>query len=94
VLFGTASTDEGGAAVINEYRRGYPSSIDFAMDRFVEQAALLWMRTDTHGTLTDFATHSGPSRINGCFDQPVWDAVERLSERVKIARQQINSHGG
>jgi hypothetical protein len=94
LLADCADTDEAGRRVLDLYLNGYNSSPEFAMDRFVEQAALLWMRTDRTGSLTDFATHTGASRINGCFTQPVWDAVERLSERVEIARKQINSLGG
>lgn len=98
LLAGTATPDDGIAAVIDHYRRGYKGqcsigSTDFADDRFCEQAALMWMRTDGAGSLTDFAHHTGCSKINQSFDQALWDAVERLEKRVKEAREAINNLG-
>lgn len=85
---------EAGRIVLNEYIRGYPSSKEFALDRFCEQAALLWMRCDFDGRIADFAHHAGHSRINHIFDEDVWAAVKRLEQRVESARAEINSFGG
>jgi len=77
--------------VIRLYCRGYNSSLETALDRFCEQAALMWMRLDNTASVADFAHHAGFSRINHCFDNAVWAAVERLETRVRIAREQINA---
>lgn len=94
MLEGTTSSEEASRIVLNEYIKGYPTKLTDALDRFVEQACLLWMRTDANATLTDFATHMGPSRINHHFCKDVMAAVTRLEERVASARKQINSFGG
>jgi DNA polymerase-1 len=94
LLADCTTNEQAGRKVIDLYLEGYPSSREWALDRFVEQACLLWMRTDAHGTLTDFATHNGHSRINHHFCKDVLAAVDRLAERVKSARQQVNSFGG
>lgn len=89
------TNDDACRQVIDLYRYGYEEQgEDFAMDRFVEQAALLWMRTDRDAHLLDFAKHEGPSRINVNFNDRVWAAVDRLAARVESARKQINSFGG
>lgn len=94
MLAGTTTSEEAGRIVLDAYLAGYNSTREFALDRFVEQAALLWMRTDANATLTDFAHHNGPSRINHHFCKDVMAAVTRLEERVASARKQINSFGG
>lgn len=60
-------------------------------DRFVEQASLLWMRTDFDATVCDFAYHKGISCISADFDPPLWEATERLKTRVNAQRAKINS---
>lgn len=59
-------------------------------DRFVEQAALLWMRCGNQAEVADFARHRGASCISQHFCTVVWDAVSRLEHRVKTARTKIN----
>lgn len=94
LLAGVTNSDDAGGIVLDLYRNGYRGrGMDFAHDRFCEQAALLWMRLDNSASVTDFAGHQGHSRINRCFTQPVWDAVERLEKRVKVARNEINALG-
>lgn len=95
LLAGTSTVQEGCAKVLELYSMGYgDQSIEFAMDRFCEQAALMWMRLDNAAQLADFAHHTGFSRINHVFDRHVWAAVERLETRVRIAREQIDALGG
>lgn len=93
LLADTTSSDEAGARVLSLYLGGYNSSREYALDRFVEQAALLWMRLGNDAAVADFAHHSGHSRINGFFTPEVWAAVERLETRVKVARDEINQFG-
>jgi hypothetical protein len=57
-------------------------------DRVVEQAALLWMRCDTHAHLLDFIQHVGPSIID--WPAGIDSAAKRLQERVTLARNTIN----
>lgn len=79
------------ARVIDLYRRGYHGRPEgFAEDRFCEQAGLLWMRLDNAASVGDFARHAGKSRINHLFDEAMWAAVERMENRVKLARSAIN----
>lgn len=88
------TTDEACAEVIRLYALGYPDQpLDYAMDRFCEQACLMWMRLDQHAHVTDFAHHTGFSRINNAFDRHVWAAVERLEKRIADARKQIDALG-
>lgn len=94
LLRGAANSDEAGMVVWHEYKRAYSSYVEpvaNAADRFVEQAALLWMRCGRTAEVTDFADHAGHSRINSFFDEELWAAVKRLDERVKSARNEINS---
>lgn len=94
LLVGTTTVQEGCERVLSLYSQGYADkSVEFAMDRFVEQAALLWMRLDNTAAVADFAHHAGFSRINHAFGRHVWAAVERLETRVKLAREQINAFG-
>lgn len=84
-------TAHASVAVINYYIAGYNSSLEFALDRYCEQAALMWMRLGNDAAVADFARHMGHSRINHCFDNAVWAAVERLETRVQLARKSLNS---
>ncbi len=91
LLAGTSTTEEGCRRVLELYSQGYGDHpVEFAMDRFCEQAALMWMRLDNAASVGDFARHVGFSKINHAFDRHVWAAVERLEQRVKIARQSLN----
>jgi DNA polymerase-1 len=72
-----------------EPKAGWPV---FAYDRFVEQAALMWMRTGPKAELIDFAQHKGPGGFSHLFDQAMWDAVERLDKRVKAARAELDQY--
>lgn len=60
-------------------------------DRFVEQAALLWMRCGAaEAPIDDFFTHAGHSRISHALLPEVAEAVERMKDRVYLARQSLN----
>lgn len=94
LLAGCSTTDEAGYTVLQHYMRGYRGQgPEVAFDRFCEQAALMWMRLGNDAAVCDFAHHNGHQRINGFFPQGLWDAVERLEKRVKIARHEINTFG-
>jgi DNA polymerase-1 len=88
------TVQEACARTIGLYIRGYfGSPLEDALDRWCEQAGLMWMRLGNDAAVADFAHHDGLSRINHCFDNAMWAAVERLETRVKIAREQISSLG-
>lgn len=94
ILAGIGSSNEAGELVLDLYVRAYRGrGAEFGYDRFCEQAALMWMRTDNNAQVADFAHHKGHSRINAWFPQKLWDAVERLEQRVKSARIEINQFG-
>lgn len=94
LLAPATNTDEACQIVLHHYSQGYGDyPIEFAMDRFAEQAALMWMRLGNDAAVCDFAHHNGHSRINTAFDRHVWAAVERLETRVRLAREQINQFG-
>lgn len=92
LLADCTNSDEAYVVVRRLYHDWYYTTDD-AYDRFCEQAGLLWMRLGNDASVTDFATHSGASRINGLFCKPMWAAVNRLQERVKLARQTIDQFG-
>ena len=71
--------------VIDLYRRSYRGTGD-GDDRFVEQAALLWMRHDNAAAVNSFAQHWGPF-----FDDKMWEAVGRLEARVANARKELEA---
>lgn len=73
------------------YRTYYDLRNDNWADRFCEQAALLWMRTDMNATVGDFARHTGASRISAPFTKEVLDGVKRLEDRVKNARTEADA---
>ncbi len=60
-------------------------------DRLAEQAALMWMRCDLHASITDFADHKGHSVIP--WPSEIYDAAQRLKERVTLARTALNNAG-
>lgn len=74
---------------VNYYQRDGAPHGTWA-DRFCEQAALLWMRTDAKASVGDFARHTGHSKISDEFCSQTWEAVQRLETRVRNARQQVN----
>lgn len=86
VLADALTATEAAEAVALYYRDFYGG--DWA-DRYVEQAALLWMRCDTHAAVTDFVDHKGHSRI--AYPSDIYDAAQRLQERVTLARATLNS---
>jgi DNA polymerase-1 len=91
---GCTSTDEACAVVRGLYKEFYEAKGQNWSDRFVEQAALLWMRTDNKARVADFAHHRGPSKINGAFCADIWAAVERLEDRVRDARAEADALTG
>lgn len=88
LLADATTTDEACEIVMDLYRGAYQ---DTWADRFVEQAALLWMRCAQTPAIDDFATHAGHSRINTAFTDEVFAAVERMKERVTLARTEIDA---
>jgi len=83
--------DDAYRCVAELYRRGYYGrGSDFANDRFVEQASLMWMRTGTNAEVLDFAQHRHAGGFSHLFDQDMWDACERLDKRVKEQRAALN----
>ncbi len=93
-LEGCKTSDEACKVVKHLYREFYDAKGNNWSDRFVEQAALLWMRTDNKAQVADFAHHRGPSQINGAFCADVWAAVERLEDRVREARSEADALTG
>lgn len=75
LLAGCTSSTEAATVVMNLYRGAYH---DTWADRFVEQAALLWLRRDTPASLRDFycalSPHVWPAEID--------TALDRLENRV------------
>lgn len=97
-LNGITDGDAAYRTVVGHYRRSYrgrgpTGTSQFADDRFCEQAALMWMRTGPRGDLVDFAQHTGAGGFAHLFDQPMWDAVERLQRRVADARAALDDLG-
>jgi len=93
LLEGIDNGDDAYQRVRELYRGGYYGQTDgiFADDRFCEQAALMWMRTGPKANLIDFAEHKGPGGFSHLFDQMMWDAVERLDQRVKAKRAELDA---
>ncbi|WCA46217.1 5'-3' exonuclease [Caulobacter phage DCM] len=60
-------------------------------DRFVEQAVLLWMRTDATATLLDFLNHAGASKLCAAWHDDIRVAATRLLKRVTAARKEIEA---
>lgn len=90
-LEGCKTTDEAFATVLKLYRTAYRNNgAGVADDRFCEQAALMWMRLDMNAAIGDFARHEGHSTLRHLFDAPLWEAVERMENRVQRARAEIN----
>lgn len=87
LLAPATTSDEAAAIVMALYEGAYQ---DTWADRFVEQAALLWMRCSPTPDIDDFATHMGHSRINTAFTDEVLDAVARMKDRVTLARQSLD----
>lgn len=82
------TSDEAFTIVADLYKGWYVG--DWA-NRFVEQAALLWMRCDAKATVLDFCNHQGHSRINTLFCSELKAAAERLDERVRNRRSEIQA---
>lgn len=71
--------------------KGKPTNPDEFVDRFCEQAALLWMRLGNDASVIDFAKH--PNGIGHLLGPNMRRAAQRLEERVKTARQEIEAFG-
>jgi hypothetical protein len=81
VLQGVETDGEAFERVWASYERGYRfKSTEFAADRFVEQAALLWMRRDNAASTTDYSTYMP----NNQFTNEAW---ERLVARVAATKE-------
>lgn len=76
---------EAGCADIDPHR--------LADDMFCEQAALLWMRTDTNATINNFCTHKGPGCISEAFPDELRVAAAMLVKRVEKLRDEANKLG-
>lgn len=79
LLAGTDNNSEAYATVSDLYRGYYE---DEWADRFVEQAALLWLRTDRFAGLLDFMSIIP-------FDDSLEGAGKRLCDRVATARADV-----
>lgn len=74
LLHGTTNNDEARGLVLGAYLNKYGE--DEYLDRVVEQAHLLWMRTDMHALDVDFL------KVFLCTPR-LMDAVGRLQERIE-----------
>lgn len=83
ILQGCTSHAEAYTATMEAYRRGYNGTGDWA-DRFVEQAALLWMRLGPKAEVLDFMDHLP------FYNQDIAHAADALDKRVKAAREKLN----
>jgi DNA polymerase-1 len=89
-LEGTKNSAEAFVIVRKLYKDYYDAkNINWA-DRFVEQAALLWLRTDNRASVSNFSSNQGCSNISASFCTEVLEAVNRLERRVIDARTEIN----
>lgn len=69
-----------------EYYEHMGFTFEEADDRFCEQAALLWMRTDQHAAIDNFAKHRGHGRIDVAFPDELRVAAGRMVLRVEKLR--------
>ena len=88
LLAGFTYSDKAGAAVIEHYANAYA---DDWGDRFVEQAALMWMRVGNDAPIDDFLIHAGHSKLSGCLVPEITAATARMKERVTLARQSLDA---
>lgn len=82
------------AVVCSLYRDFYdehPQHKSNWMDRFCEQAALLWMRCCPGDDVIDFANHAGHSCLSHAFCDHMWAAAKRLEKRIEDQRNTLNS---
>lgn len=61
-----------------------------ADDRFCEQAALLWMRTDAKAAEDNFMRHVGPGCISEGFPDELRAAAGRMVQRVRRLRAEAD----
>lgn len=88
-LAGTTTSAQAAAVVMGLYEGCYQ---DTWADRFVEQAALLWMRVAaTDPGVDDFLTHAGHSAISAAFPPAITEATNRMKERVTLARAALDA---
>lgn len=71
-----------------EYEQQIAKQYKLADSMFCEQAALLWMRTDTTATISNFATHKGPGCISEGFPDELRVAAAMLVKRVEKQRSE------
>lgn len=83
LLKGTASNEDAYALVSGAYDAWYG---DEWRDRFVEQAALLWLRTDRHALLGDFMQIMPQS-------DSLHAAVGRMADRIALEKQKLKELG-
>lgn len=83
MLAGTTCNAEAEEVVLSQYKHYYG---DEYLDRFVEQAALLWLRSRADAPVTDFfvSPHHFVTRTDAMYA-----AALRLHQRVKEANAQI-----
>jgi len=62
-----------------------------ADDRFVEQAALLWMRSDGTASIDNFVRHQGHGCISTAFPDELRSAANKLVNRVKGLRDEADA---
>lgn len=82
--YGYKRTDEDGRVV---------TFYDVADQRFCEQAALLWMRTDNNASINNFCTHKGFGCISEAFPDELKVAATYLVKRVEKLRNEANQLG-
>lgn len=73
------------------FQGGEHGSAAAADDRFCEQAALLWMRTDTNAAMDNFMRHTGPGCISEGFPDELRVAATRMVQRVRTARAEADA---
>jgi DNA polymerase-1 len=79
LLAPATTVDEAAQIVMDLYEGAYQN---YWPERFVEQAALLWMRLDADADVDDFLTHTGSQQVSNVYPQEVIDAAAALVARV------------
>lgn len=84
LLAGTTSSDEAAEVVFQCYASYYKER---ALVEMLEQAVLLWMRTDSMATWDDVASPGNPLHLFTESPWPIWSsAYEEIKERVTTAQ--------
>lgn len=79
LLAPATTVDEAAQIVMDLYEGAYQN---YWPTRFVEQAALLWMRLDADADVDNFLTHTGSQQVSNVYPQEVIDAAAALVARV------------